>query len=312
MKIFVTQGHEKGIGLEVFFKASLFLSTDKLKSITLVAFEESVHQTLSSLNYPFKLHPQGIEIAGVMINAKWMTQIEISQSYTCLIHAMQLSETQKGILYTLPTSKDQFPGFPGHTEFFRHHYKKSDLGMFFSSPKLKVLLLSDHIAVKDLSALLTEKLIYSRLYAAISCLKKWHWPIDQVLVAGLNPHAGENGLIGHEDVRVQKVLKRIRDKVHIKITGPYPGDTMLLEQRSEQDILVYQYHDQGLGIFKGIQGYVGSNITLGLPYPRFSPDHGTAFALYGKNESDYRGCAYSLNEALSLLMGIKHGKNSSH
>jgi len=76
------------------------------------------------------------------------------------------------------------------------------------------------------------------------------------------------------------------------------------------DILVFPYHDQGLGIFKGLQGFIGANITLGLDYPRFSPDHGTSFSLFGQNKADYRGCAYALTEALKLLESV-YGRNSS-
>src|SRR5690606_12710547 len=101
---------------------------------------------------------------------------------------MKLCESG-GVLFTLPTSKDQFPGFPGHTEYFRTFYKRPELGMFFSSPKLKVLLLSDHVPINKLSQLMTEEIIYSRLVAAIATLQKWSWPVRRILVSGLNPHA---------------------------------------------------------------------------------------------------------------------------
>jgi 4-hydroxy-L-threonine phosphate dehydrogenase PdxA len=87
---------------------------------------------------------------------------------------------------------------------------------------------------------------------------------------------------------------------------------MLFEQRSSEDLLVYLFHDQGLGVFKGLQGFIGSNITLGLPYPRFSPDHGTSFQLFGLNKADYRGCEFSLKQAVMMLEKLSYGKNSSH
>ena len=108
------------------------------------------------------------------------------------------------------------------------------------------------------------------------------------------------------------MINRLRVEQVLDVSGPYPGDTMYFEKRSPQDLLVYLFHDQGLGVFKGLQGFIGSNITLGLPYPRFSPDHGTSFSLFGKNQADYRGCAYSLNEALSLRENLQHGKNPGH
>ena len=311
MKVYVTQGHEEGIGLEVFFKTCLFLNPDELSKINLLAFESGVVETLNSLKLPFDLHEHHIELAHIKIPVTWLEEVVHSQSFTALELGMKLSESG-GILYTLPTSKDQFPGFAGHTEYFRHVYRKPELGMFFSAPQTQMLLVTDHVAVKDLSKILTEERIYSSLLNAFTTLKSWHWPTNKFLVSGLNPHAGENGLIGSEDSRVTSAVKRIQDKFKLDISGPFPGDTMLKERKSQDDVLVYLFHDQGLSLFKGLQGFIGSNITLGLPYPRFSPDHGTSFHLFGKNEADYRGCQYSLNQALFQLTRMIHGQNSSH
>ena len=310
MKIAVTQGHEKGIGLEVFFKTCLLLG-DQTKNLLLFASQSAVSETLSALNLPHEIKKDSVSVAGVEIGTRWIGEKK-SQSFHALMNAMKFCEDSGSLLFTLPTSKDQFPGYPGHTEFFRHHYKKPNLGMFFSSPDLKVLLVTDHVAIKDLSDTLTEELISDRILQAAKTLKSWQWPIERILVAGLNPPAGEGGLIGSEDSRVKNAIDRLSVEEDLNMSGPYPGDTILLEKRSPRDLLVYLFHDQGLGVFKGRQGFIGSNITLGLPYPRFSPDHGTSFSLFGKNHADYRGCAFALKEALSLLEKIVHGKNSGH
>ena len=312
MKVFITQGHEKGIGLEVFFKSVLLLTKTERAKLVLIAYKESVENTLKSLSLPFHISEQNIEVAGIIIEVLWQTEVKVSQSFTALNTAMKLAESGAGVLYTLPTSKDQFPGFPGHTEFFRANYKCSDLGMFFSSKNMQVLLLTDHHPIRDLSELITEDLIYSRVKVALKALDNWTWPVDRVLISGLNPHSGENGLIGNEDQRITQAIKRIKSELNFNISGPYPGDTMLFEQKSPNDLLIYLFHDQGLGVFKGLQGLIGSNITLGLPFPRFSPDHGTSFNLYAKNQADYRGCAFSLKQAVSMLKRIGHEKNSSH
>lgn len=311
MKVYVTQGHEEGIGLEVFFKSVMLMPKEELKLIRLIAYEKSVIETLISMRLPFSIFEDSIFLAGIEIKVYWLSAVNHSQSFTAIDLGMRLCESG-GVLFTLPTSKDQFPGYPGHTEYFRAFYNKPELGMFFSSPRLQVLLLSDHVAVKDLSKLMTEDLIYKRLLSAIKTLESWNWPTKRILISGMNPHAGEQGLIGDEDARITKAIKRLRSKVKLDVLGPLPGDTMLFEQKSKEDLLVYLFHDQGLGVFKGLQGFIGSNITLGLPYPRFSPDHGTSFGLFGKNQADYRGCAYSLKEAVQMLTRISHGKNSSH
>jgi 4-hydroxythreonine-4-phosphate dehydrogenase len=310
MKVYVCQGHEKGIGLEVFFKSCLFFSPDELAEICLIAFSEEVTRTLSSLCLPFKLEEDAILLAHVRISVFWMQKIDHSQSFSALQLAMMLSESG-GVLFTLPTSKDQFPGFAGHTEFFRHFYHRPELGMFFSAPNIQMLLITDHVPVKKLPEILTTELLFNSLRSALQTLKSWNWPVGEVLVAGLNPHAGEGGIIGEEDKRVSSAIKRLSDKGNFKITGPYPADTMLGQRRESKDLLVYLYHDQGLALFKGLEGFMGSNITLGLPYPRFSPDHGTSFSLFGKNCADYRGCQFSLRQALWMLRRV-YGQHSSY
>jgi 4-hydroxythreonine-4-phosphate dehydrogenase len=311
MKVYVTQGHEKGIGLEVFFKTCLLLNPADLKLIKLLAFKASVTSTLNYLKLPYNLYDDTISLAGIEIPVEWLSDSAYSQSFTALELGMKLSESS-GVLFTLPTSKDQFPGFAGHTEYFRDFYQRFDLGMFFSSPKLQVLLLSDHVPLNQLSTVMTEDIIFERLKTALTTLQQWGWPTKRILISGFNPHAGENGIIGHEDQRITSVLERLRTVFKLDMAGPLPGDTMLFEQKSAEDLLVYVFHDQGLGVFKSLQGFIGSNITLGLPYPRFSPDHGTSFALFGKNVADYRGCAFSLKQALTMLKKVSYGKNSSH
>lgn len=309
MKVYVTQGHESGIGLEVFFKSLMMMSAREINTLVLIAEKKSVIKTLNSLHYPFTLNQDSIELAGIGLGAIWITDAK-NPSFSSLDLGMKLSEAG-GVLFTLPTSKDKFPkGMAGHTEYFRRSYRKEELGMFFSSPSLQVLLLSDHLPIRKLSENLTEEIILKRLSLALKTLQDWSRPVGRVLVSGLNPHAGEGGLIGDEDDRIKQALNKLRRKSKLDMAGPLPGDTMLFEQKSPHDLLVYLFHDQGLGVFKGQEGFIGANITLGLPYPRVSPDHGTSFSLFGKDLADYRGCLYALREAISLKEKVSHGKNS--
>jgi 4-hydroxythreonine-4-phosphate dehydrogenase len=311
MKVFVTQGHEKGIGLEVFFKTCLMSAPSDLSKLVLLAYPSAIHKTLRTIKVPYTLTDSFVKLGGLKIPIELLNKTEYSESFTALKEGMRLSE-RGGVLFTLPTSKDQFPNSAGHTEFFRAHYHKPELGMFFSSPKLNVLLLSDHIPLSAVAKTLSAELLESRLKEAIQTLTQWNRPIKKILISGFNPHAGEGGLIGTEDDRIKTCIKHLSRFTPFEMSGPLPGDTMLLEQRSVHDLLVYVYHDQGLAAFKGLQGLIGANITLGLPYPRISPDHGTSFGLFGKNIADYRGCAFSLKEALTLLKRMGHGKNSSY
>jgi 4-hydroxythreonine-4-phosphate dehydrogenase len=312
MKVYISQGHEKGIGLEVFFKSCLMLPAAELELLELIVFPAAAAATLQQMRMQHQMTDDRLHFGGLALKVRWLqpTKNE-SQSFISLRAAMQLAE-QGGVLFTLPTSKDQFPQDAGHTEFFRRHYQRPALGMFFSSPRLRLLLISDHLAINALASILTADFIYQRTDMAIKELTRWGWPLQRLLLAGLNPHAGEAGLIGQEDERVKQVIQRLQAKYQLAISGPWPGDSMLLEQKTAEDLLVYLYHDQGLGIFKAQQGFIGSNITLGLDYPRVSPDHGTSFSLFGQNAADYRGCLYALREAMQLLKRVQYGKNSSH
>lgn len=308
--IIVTQGHQNGIGLEVFFKSIIVSERALSQQCLLIAYPHSVKMTLESLHLPYKISQDFIEITHRKIAVKWLEHIECSESFTALTEGMLLCEEGGHLLFTLPTAKDQFPGFNGHTEYFRSHYQLPELGMFFLSHDLKMLLLSDHIPLRAVP-LLSSAVITERISKAIRQLQLWQWPIASVLVAGINPHAGEGGLIGDEDGKIAQALSKLKTQFNFSLQGPIPGDTMQLAQKSRHDLLIYPYHDQGLGIFKSLQGFIGANVTLGLSYPRFSPDHGTSFSLFAKNKADYRGCTYALCEALKLSELI-NGRNSRH
>jgi 4-hydroxythreonine-4-phosphate dehydrogenase len=312
MKVYVTQGHEEGIGLEVFLKSCLMLSNFKLNQIQLISTKNAVRKTLSLLRIPFIISDHSVSIGPTNISCHWFEPQGEQESFKALRIGIEFAE-KKGVLFTLPTSKDQFPdGLAGHTEYFRHLYRNPHLGMFFCSDNLRVLLLTDHIPLNQVPGVLNEDYIVNQLNASLSYINTHFQKIDAAYISGINPHCGEMGLLGFEDEHIVKALRRIKNKLNIKIHGPYSGDTLFFEKNGANDLLIYMYHDQGLGVFKSQMGFIGSNITLGLPFPRISPDHGTSFKLYGKNVADYRGCEYSLNQAVSLLGKITHGKNSSY
>lgn len=303
MRVYVTQGHENGIGLEVFFKSCHFLG-DRLDSFQLIGFRESIKKTLISLRQPFEVFDNHIDLAGRKIPTIFLKKdIKISQSFQALQQGMSLAE-KNGVLFTLPTTKDQFPGKAGHTEFFRSHYHAPELGMCFLSQSLKLLLLTDHVPLKDVGTVLNEKVIEDRIATLVKVFKKWRIPANNIYVSGINPHAGENGLLGDNDYKIKKAVVKLKNKMKINISGPHSGDTMIFKQKSPDDIFIYAHHDQGLGVFKSLEGFIGANVTLGLPYLRLSPDHGTSFELYGKNQADYRGCEYALKLALNFIKKV--------
>lgn len=310
-KIYISQGHEQGIGLEVLIKSLILFSVSELDRLHLFVFKSALVDTLKSMQLPYELDERKLKIGDKAISLSLLDKVNFSQSFTSLTEAMEHAQ-RNGLLFTLPTSKDQFPMGAGHTEYFRKKFKTPELGMFFSGTNSQVLLITDHLSIKELPKALSKERIKDTLANALKTLESWQWPIRNIYISGLNPHAGENGLIGQEDSRVTESINELKRNFKFNISGPFSGDTMYNLKGHKDDLLVYLFHDQGLGVFKSVEGFIGSNITLGLSFPRFSPDHGTSFGLFGKNEADYRGCHFSLKQALTLLKRLEHGQDTSH
>jgi 4-hydroxythreonine-4-phosphate dehydrogenase len=205
---------------------------------------------------------------------------------------------ENDVLVTLPSSKDQFTvdniSLNGYTEFFRYFYKNIFLPMVFKSPNSNVLLITDHIPLSSVPLTVTTDLILTKINIAIDGFIKYFYPIDEIYYAGINPHAGEGGLIGNEELGLH--LPK-----NLNIKGPLPGDTLhFYQDLQKKQLFVYSYHDQALSKFKSENGVIGLNITFGLPFLRLSVDHGTAFNLYGKNTANISGMIYLLKEALRI------------
>ena len=205
---------------------------------------------------------------------------------------------------TAPISKASWrlAGIPwrGHTEYLEHFYPGAV--MSFWSGRLKVALFTHHLPLKEaLERISRDKLIdfFKSLYAG---LEKLRGGAFELLVAGLNPHAGEEGLLGSEDEEIIRPSVEAARAEGIRINGPYPPDTVFLKARDREDaVAVALYHDQGLVAFKTLAFETGVNVTLGLPFLRTSPDHGTAFEIAGKGIADPR----SMSEALKFADNVR-------
>lgn len=192
---------------------------------------------------------------------------------------------------TAPVNKAAFAaaglGWKGHTDLLAHLCGVSEVSMMFHSPKLRVVLATVHEALRDVPRMLTRDLILSTLRVTATELPYFGVPHPRIAVAGLNPHAGEGGLMGHEEIDV--IIPAIREAQHegINVVGPLPADTLFVRAvRGEFDCVVACYHDQGLVPVKLVSFGTSVNVTLGLPIVRTSPDHGTAFDIAGKGVAD--------------------------
>ncbi|HEY5724144.1 MAG TPA: 4-hydroxythreonine-4-phosphate dehydrogenase PdxA [Allosphingosinicella sp.] len=197
-------------------------------------------------------------------------------------------------LVTGPVSKAQLYaiGFthPGQTEFIAERCGMAGdmVAMMLAGPTLKTVPVTTHIALKDVPAALTIELIVAKGRTTIRGLRR-QFGIERprIAVAGLNPHAGEGGALGREEIDIViPAIERLREE-EAEISGPFPPDTMFHERmRREYDAALCLYHDQALVPLKTLHFDEGVNMTLGLPLVRTSPDHGTAFAIAGKGLAD--------------------------
>ena len=207
-------------------------------------------------------------------------------------------------LVTAPVNKSSirsagFEKFEGHTEYLAEKTgHETEFAMMFVGKKLKITLVTRHIALRDVAPAITVDAICRTIRLTSEHLKRYFGIEDaRIAVAGLNPHASDGGLFGDEEERV--IIPAIRKaSIGIKnIYGPLPADAVFYEAlKGEFDAVVAMYHDQALAPFKTLYFNDGVNLTLGLPFIRTSPDHGTAFDIAGKSIAD----PTSMKEAILL------------
>jgi 4-hydroxythreonine-4-phosphate dehydrogenase len=168
--------------------------------------------------------------------------------------------------------------YPGHTEILAEKSGTADYAMMFVADGLRVVLVTIHCALKDALEGISQKTVVNKIRLAQKAMHDLGFDHPRIAVAGLNPHAGEGGLFGHEEIEIVEPAIREAQSEGIDATGPYPADTLFARALKGQfDIVVAMYHDQGLIPVKLVGFEKGVNITLGLPFVRTSPDHGTAF-----------------------------------
>lgn len=295
--IYITQGHERGIGLEIFLKSFLTLSSSEKKAITLVVNADDLETNYRDLNLPKNLF-KDLKLLAVD------THPQLPASTTTLLKALEVIGSDD-ILVTLPTSKDQLilnnKNMAGYTEFFRSYYGNQNISMTFKGIDQNVMLVTDHIALKDVPSAITKDLIVEKTTTTLNFFKKYFFEFEEVIFSGINPHAGENGILGNEEKVITEAISELQQVTAVKMQGPYSGDTLhMLKDHHKKQLFIYMFHDQGLAPFKSHYGLIGLNISMGLPFLRLSVDHGTAFALYGKNKASISGMMFLLKQAFEV------------
>ena len=219
-------------------------------------------------------------------------------------------------LVTAPLSKESVsrysPGFVGHTEYLAKAFEVKNFDMMFIAPELRLTIVTRHVPLKDVPKLITSKAVFGSIALMARTLKDtFKIRNPKIAVLGLNPHAGESGLLGSEEIK--HILPAIRKAQAngINAKGPLPADTFFLKGtvplscRGQSPSMPFNgviamYHDQGLAPLKGMYMKELVNFTAGLPFVRTSPAHGTAFDIAGKNKADPSSMSAALKLACEL------------
>ncbi|UCH79883.1 MAG: 4-hydroxythreonine-4-phosphate dehydrogenase PdxA [Nitrospiraceae bacterium] len=324
-KIAITMGEPGGIGPEVIAKA-LAHKTVKRSCIPVVIGDSGILRDAvrrSSL----KLHVktvQGIDESISDVNV--INVLEIKSPFQFKMNSLSkgagravvryikkavelaLNRDVEGIV-TAPISKKSLSmaGFlwPGHTELLADLTGIKEFSMMFVSRKLMIILCTIHIPLKDVPKKITKAGVVKTIRLAVKGAELLGIQNPGIAVAGLNPHAGESGVMGREEGRSIVPAVDACKKTGIRVSGPYPPDVVFHKAyKGEFDIVVCMYHDQGMIPFKMLAFDSGVNMTVGLPFIRTSPDHGTAFDIAWQNRAD----PTSMIEAIKLAAKISHRK----
>ena len=214
--------------------------------------------------------------------------------------AMVTAPVNKGVI------NDAGIGFTGHTEYLAERAGGVHVVMMLAGGGLRVALASTHLALKDVPAAITAQGLERTVRVLCRDLRRWYRiAAPRVLVAGLNPHGGESGYLGREEIEIiAPVLRKLR-RERYRLVGPLPADTLFTPGNLRAaDCVLAMYHDQGLPVLKFASFGGGINVTLGLPFARTSVDHGTALDLAGTGNAD----AGSLFEALRAAIAMTRSR----
>ncbi len=303
----ITTGEPAGIGPEVSLKAALSI-TDP---IVLIGSQALLEKEASRLGFAWPL-PAHIRILDIPLGAPALPgQLDVRNA-TYVLNTLRQAhygamENQWAAIVTAPVQKsiiiESGIPFTGHTEFFQDLAGVQRVVMMLTSNErpdaMKVALATTHLPIAALSSAITGTLLDEVLETLHHALKvDYGFSSPRILVTGLNPHAGENGHIGREEIEtITPALQRAQAK-GMQVIGPVPADTAFIPGHWDQyDAVLCMYHDQGLPVLKHVGFQDGVNVTLGLPYIRTSVDHGTALDIAGTSKADERSMISALKLA---------------
>jgi len=268
-RVAITTGDPAGIGPEIAAKA---------------AADERVRAACEPVLYG---PPSGLTVAPGVLSAE-----AGRAAYDAICQAVRDAQAGRvAAIATAPINKLAFARadlpWKGHTDLLGHLTGSPHVAMMFWSEPLKVVLATVHVPLAEVPRLITVDLLTNVIELSARELPRFGVPSPRLALAGLNPHAGEEGLLGDEEERVMRPVVDAMRARGVQISGPYPGDTVFVRaSRGEFDAVIACYHDQGLIPVKLLAFGESVNVTLGLPIIRTSVDHGTAFDIAGTGVAD--------------------------
>lgn len=319
----ISCGDLNGIGIELIIKA---LHDNRILDVCIpVVFANSksinfYRKSLPDLNFVFtttkdltRLNPKQINVFScweeeVAITPGSLNEVGGKYARISLQAALEgLKSRHLQGLVTAPIHKKniQAPEFDytGHTPYLRDQLGVKDVVMIMAADNMRVAVVTEHVPVKDIAGILSKEAIVSKLQILNFSLQK-DFGIDKpkIAVLGLNPHAGDEGLIGkEEETMIKPAIKEAKYK-NILAFGPFSADAFFARGQHEKfDAVLAMYHDQGLIPFKSLSVGEGINYTAGLPIVRTSPDHGTAFDIAGKGRADASSFVDAIFKAVDII-----------
>ena len=322
-RIGITLGDLNGIGPEVIIKALgdnrlLNLITPVVYGSTRVLSYYRKMMNLEEFNYSQVKTKGQFQAKAINVVNCWEDALEItpgiasrtSGKAALMSLKKAVEEAKEGLIdgfVTGPIDKntihgDDFP-YRGHTEYLTNEFNATESLMLMVGNDLKVGLVTEHVPVKEIANYITKERVELKIRLLELSLKNdFGISKPKIAVLGLNPHAGDEGLLGKEEVEVIKpVIADLKNKGKI-IMGPFPADGFFAtHQHTKYDAVLAMYHDQGLVAFKTLAFDNGVNYTAGLPVVRTSPDHGTAYAIAGKNLADESSMRQAIFAACDII-----------
>ncbi len=288
--IVITMGDPRGIGPEVITKALAHKSLLAQGSFIVIGDRKKLGRLSSA-----------VSVIDVPYNHAGEGSLKFLDQGITLI-----KEGKAKGLVTAPLSKEEVSryhkNFVGHTEYLAQAFKVRHVDMMFVAQDVRLTIATRHVPLKEVPKMITKKAILDSIVLMAETLKKqFKIKNPRIAVLGLNPHAGEGGLLGIEDIKdITPAIKQANAQ-GINAIGPLPADTFFAFNPGRYDGVVAMYHDQGLAPLKGIYMKDLVNFTAGLPFVRTSPAHGTAFDIAGKNKADPSSMIAAIKLACELV-----------